>query len=453
MTMKAALREGSEEDPSRGTGVIEWQAMGQYAEEIKDTAEKTLLGEALTEAAEKQEEEYTKTSWEDFQKAYKKAKEIYTDTRADQLQVDEALAELKEAMSNLTKRADLTQLNSLIAQAEKKEESAYTEESWKPFAEALTAAREAAEKDDITQESADSAKNALESALKNLVRKDAVQVKKEALKAAIEEAEKREESKYTKESWEGFARALKAAREVFENESAAAEQVEEQTALLNAAMAALVPREKDPESPDSEADKAALSKLVEKANTFTRADYTQDTWAVFDQALVNAQKVLADGSADQETVDTAQKDLQAAMEQLVKVSSENGLDLDKIKTLIEKGEKLEKGDYTAASWKTFSQALKEAKAILDAEGASQSDVDKKAQALEKAMENLKKKSGSGSSGKTSGDGSSGKGGSSGSGSSAKSVKTGDETPILPFAGMAVLSFAGIVILRKKRRIE
>ncbi len=453
MTMKAALREGSEEDPSRGTGVIEWQAMGQYAEEIKDTAEKTLLGEALAEAAEKQEEEYTKTSWEDFQKAYKKAKEIYTDTHADQLQVDEALAELKEAMSNLTKRADLTQLNSLIAQAEKKEESAYTEESWKPFAEALTAAREAAEKDDITQESADSAKNALESALKNLVRKDAVQVKKEALKAAIEEAEKREESKYTKESWEGFARALKAAREVFENESAAAEQVEEQTALLNAAMAALVPREKDPESPDSEADKAALSKLVEKANTFTRADYTQDTWAVFDQALVNAQKVLADGSADQETVDTAQKDLQAAMEQLVKVSSENGLDLDKIKTLIEKGEKLEKGDYTAASWKTFSQALKEAKAILDAEGASQSDVDKKAQALEKAMENLKKKSGSGSPGKTSGNGSSGKGGSSGSGSSAKSVKTGDETPILPFAGMAVLSFAGIVILRKKRRIE
>ena len=337
MTMKAALREGSEEDPSRGTGVIEWQAMGQYAEEIKDTAEKTLLGEALTEAAEKQEEEYTKTSWEDFQKAYKKAKEIYTDTRADQLQVDEALAELKEAMSNLTKRADLTQLNSLIAQAEKKEESAYTEESWKPFAEALTAAREAAEKDDITQESVDSAKNALETALKNLVRKDAAQVKKEALKAAIEEAEKREESKYTKESWEGFARALKAAREVFENESAAAEQVEEQTALLNAAMAALVPREKDPESPDSEADKATLSKLVEKANTFTRADYTQDTWAVFDQALVIAQKVLADGSADQETVDTAQKDLQAAMEQLVKVSSENGLDLDKIKTLIEKG--------------------------------------------------------------------------------------------------------------------
>ena len=206
----------------------------------------------------------------------------------------------------------MTQLNSLIAQAEKKEESAYTEESWKPFTEALTAAREAAEKDDITQQSADSAKNALESALKNLVRKDAVQVKKEALKAAIEEAEKREESKYTKESWEGLARALKAAREVFENESAAAEQVEEQTALLNAAMAALVPREKDPESPDSEADKAALSKLVEKANTFTRADYTQDTWAVFDQALVNAQKVLADGSADQETVDTAQKDLQAA---------------------------------------------------------------------------------------------------------------------------------------------
>lgn len=231
--------------------------------------------------------------------------------------------------------------------------------------------------------------------------------------------------------------------------------MEEQTALLNAAMAALVLREKDPEDPEQEADKAALAKLVEKANGFTRADYTEDTWAVFDLALVNAQKVLADKAADQETVDKAGKELQAAMNQLVKVNNESSLDLSRIKALIQKAEKLEKEDYTAASFQTFSQALKEAKAILDADGASQSDVDKKAQALEKAMKNLKKKSGSGpkAPGNTGGKGSSGKGSGSGSGNGAKSVKTGDETPILPFAGVAVLSLAGIVCLLKRRRTE
>ncbi|MCA5960492.1 FIVAR domain-containing protein [Blautia sp. RD014234] len=140
---------------------------------------------------------------------------------------------------------------------------------------------------------------------------------------------------------------------------------------------------KDPEDPEQEADKAALAKLVEKANGFTRADYTEDTWAVFDLALVNAQKVLADKAADQETVDKAGKELQAAMNQLVKVNNESSLDLSRIKAPIQKAEKLEKEDYTAASFQTFSQALKEAKAILDADGASQSDVDKKRRHLKK----------------------------------------------------------------------
>ncbi len=94
-------------------------------------------------------------------------------------------------------------------------------------------------KEDITQEEADSARDALRSAMENLEKKDADVVNKEALKAAIEEAEKKEESKYTKEKLGRICPGLKAAKEVFETQAATAEQVEEQTALLNAAMAAL----------------------------------------------------------------------------------------------------------------------------------------------------------------------------------------------------------------------
>ena len=81
----------------------------------------------------------------------------------------------------------------MIARAEKKTEDAYTEETWNLFAEALTAAKAAAEKEDITQEEADNARDALRSAMENLEKKDADVVNKEALKAAIEEAEKKEE--------------------------------------------------------------------------------------------------------------------------------------------------------------------------------------------------------------------------------------------------------------------
>lgn len=71
---------------------------GRYADEIKENADKTLLKEALAEAAGKQQADYTGASWEAFRKAYEKAKDIYADTDADQTLVNAVLAELNDAI-------------------------------------------------------------------------------------------------------------------------------------------------------------------------------------------------------------------------------------------------------------------------------------------------------------------------------------------------------------------
>ena len=77
--------------------------------------------------------------------------------------------------------------------------------------------------------------------------------------------------------------------------------------------------------------------------------------------MVEAQKVLADEHAQQETVDKAEADLRAAKEQLVKIpgETEGELNLEKLQELISKAEKLKEKDYTTDSWKVFAQALEE----------------------------------------------------------------------------------------------
>ncbi|OZG61970.1 BNR/Asp-box repeat protein [Bifidobacterium lemurum] len=65
-----------------------------------------------------------------------------------------------------------------------------------------------------------------------------------------------------------------------------------------------------------EVDKSALSAAVEAAEAKRQADYTEESWAVFAQALEAARATLADADADQATVDGAVESLTAAMDGL-----------------------------------------------------------------------------------------------------------------------------------------
>lgn len=149
------------------------------------------------------------------------------------------------------------------------------------------------------------------------------------------------------------------------------------------------------------------------------------------------------------------------------------IDTKALESAIEKADTLKEADYTADSWKTFSQLLSRAKAVLEQKD-DQTKVDTAAESLNKAIESLKKKeavnpgtpgSGAGSTGAISG----GTGSSNGTGTNAtvatgsksnsttadttgtaakkatvkKASKTGDTNPLM---GMLALAFASISLV-------
>ena len=63
---------------------------------------------------------------------------------------------------------------------------------------------------------------------------------------------------------------------------------------------------------------------------------------------------------------------------------------DRLAVQIEEAERLREEDYTAESWIVFEKALKEAKAVMADEAASNEAADKAAEVLKAAMEGLKK---------------------------------------------------------------
>lgn len=65
-------------------------------------------------------------------------------------------------------------------------------------------------------------------------------------------------------------------------------------------------------------DKTALQNAVTQYETYRKSDYTEETWAVFEQALKDAQDCVKKENATQEEIDTALGRLQRAAEALVK---------------------------------------------------------------------------------------------------------------------------------------
>lgn len=294
-------------------------------------------------------------------------------------------------------------------------------------------------------------------------------VVKDALNAAIEEAEKRVETDYTAESWAEFARALENAKSVAADENADQTAVDEATALLNEAMGALVAAEPEP---PVETDKTALAALIAEAEGYSRADYTEESWAALAQALTNANAVNQNEAASQDEVDQAAAALQAAIDGLEKVHAD--VDLTVIRDLIAQAQQLKKDDYTAESWEAMQNALTEAVTAANDPEATQEQIDQKADALEAAINALEKAEpgetpgeetpgegtpgGGTQGGDTSGgqtpDKNAGAGSTSEGQNNNTAAKTGDNSPIMVYGILMVVMAAGIiciVVIRKRRR--
>ncbi len=203
-------------------------------------------------------------------------------------------------------------------------------------------------------------------------------------------------------------------------------------------------------------DTSALEAAIAEADGLKESDYTAESWATYQAALVNARSV-AEAKESQEAVDQAKAALDAAKAALVKAEPEQPVSIDttSLAKAISDAEALKEADYTADSWKAMQTALTNAKSVLEAK-ESQTAVDEATNTLNSAIKGLVKKSGqtaqttnntanktnntTGTTAKTSG---------------TTTAKTGDVTSVLGWLGLAVSSLGagvgGVTWKRRKRK--
>ena len=197
----------------------------------------------------------------------------------------------------------------------------------------------------------------------------------------------------------------------------------------------------------AEVDTTALEAAIAEADNLKEADYTAESWSVYQAALQSARTAL-EAKESQDAVDQALAALNAAKDALVKAEEEPvAINTASLEKAIADAKALKEADYTADSWKALRSALSDARKALEAK-ESQEAVDNATNSLNKAIKALVKKDSS-SVKKTDGT----TNGSKTSGSD--SVKTGDPASVLGWLGLAVSSLGagmgGFAWKRRKRK--
>lgn len=314
----------------------------------------------------------------------------------------------------------------------------------------------------------------------------------QALSDAVAAAEKLNRGDYTAETWAPFAKALAAARAQLVNP--------ESQAAVNGALEALVAAQSA--LAEANVDTAALQDAIVAADKLVESDYTADSWKAFSAALATAKNVLANPTTQQAADDAlhALTDAQAALVKVAPAPDPNpdpeptpkpdpapdpeptpkpdpdpnpqpgDIDVAGLQQAVEQAKQLNEADYTADSWKLFSEALAAAEQQL-ANPTSSADVSAALDALTKAQAGLVKVAAGTPgdktpTGETPANGTSGAnngaGGNAGGSASATSSpaggtlsQTGDAAPVAPLAATGVFGAVAAAIAaffaRRKNR--
>ncbi|WP_176747551.1 FIVAR domain-containing protein, partial [Staphylococcus sp. HMSC056D08] len=221
-------------------------------------------------------------------------------------EIEAATQALKDAQAGLVAKADKTELEKAIDNAEGLTLDP-TDKEDKAVQDALDKAKAVQENPNATQTEVDAAKDALNKAIEAKTaqdKADAVNAALEALKAELEKAKAINKDDYTPNSVEPLVDAMAVAQGIVNNpESVTVDQIKEATQALKDAQAGLV----------AKADKAELDKAINNAEGLTLDPTDKEDKAVQD-ALDKAKAVLEDPNATQEAVDAAKDALNKAVE-------------------------------------------------------------------------------------------------------------------------------------------
>ena len=139
------------------------------------------------------------------------------------------------------------------------------------------------------------------------------------------------------------------------------------------------------------ADKTKLAAAIDAADkaNYVEAEYTEDSWKEYADALSNAKAVNAREDATQLEVDKAEEALDKAVKALKKAVKVDKSKLDAAVKAEKPAEDVDK--YTKETWDAYQKALEAAKKVLADEKADQAAVDAAVKELADAREALQEK--------------------------------------------------------------
>lgn len=209
-------------------------------------------------------------------------------------------------------------------------------------------------------------------------------------------------------------------------------------------------------------DKSDLEKVVAMAEELDLDKYLDEGKDAFEAALANAQAVLADENAMQDSVDPAWRELLKAMSELRLKPDKSALE-----DLIAQAQGLNEADYEETSFRAMLSVLAEVQAVYDDSSAAQDEIDAAAEKLQAALDGLTAKADApaGTDGsQNAGDAQDTAGGEKQTGADSgqadesgesktaagKAVKTGDAFTYMLWAA-AVLAAGAVILLEKKKQ--
>ena len=168
---------------------------------LEKRPDKNELEQVIAKAEVLVENDYTPTSWEEFQLALSNAHTTNNNINATKGDVEESISSLKTAITGLVSKPDKSALQALYDSLKILDEESYTSETWKEFSLALIDANSVLNNPDATKNDVDNTYMKLDTAYKAL---EKITLDLSQLEALLNKAESLSEKDFTSDSWAEF---------------------------------------------------------------------------------------------------------------------------------------------------------------------------------------------------------------------------------------------------------
>ena len=331
----------------------------------EEKVDKTALKAQIDRALALVPADYSAASYNALKPILEAAQNVYASDSVKQPEVDNETAKLKAAIDALN--VDKTDLNNTIADAKSKTKDHYSDATWTNLQSVLAEAEKVTNNPAAKQSEVDHINEKLKAAIAGL------NTDKTELEKQLADANSKPASDFSPATWSALEEAKKAAQEVKDNATATQAQIDEAAKKLKAAIDAL------------NVDKTKLQEQIKDAATKQEADYSPKTWNDFKQAEIKAKEIN-----DQTTPLPKQSEIDAATKALQDAIKALAVDKTKLQKQLKDAETKQEADYTPNTWNEFKKAEIKAKEINNQTTPlpKQSEIDAATEKLEQAIKNL-----------------------------------------------------------------